>query len=77
MSIFVDKDTRVLVQGITGSAGSFHAEQMIDYGTQVVGGVTPGRGGTKFNDWTPIFHTVGEAVQETGANATVIFVPPA
>jgi succinyl-CoA synthetase alpha subunit len=77
MSILVGKETRVLVQGITGSAGSFHAEQMLEYGTQVVGGVTPGRGGTKFGDWIPVFHTVDEAVRETGANATVIFVPPA
>jgi len=77
MSIFVNGATRVLVQGITGSAGSFHAEQMLEYGTQIVGGVTPGRGGTKFGDWIPVFHTVDEAVRETGANATVIFVPPA
>jgi succinyl-CoA synthetase alpha subunit len=77
VSILVDENTRVLVQGITGSAGSFHAEQMMEYGTQVVGGVTPGRGGTKFGDWIPVFHTVGEAVRETGANATAIFVPPA
>jgi len=76
MSVFVDKNTRVLVQGITGSAGSFHAEQMLEYGTQIVGGVTPGRGGTRFADWVPVFNTVGEAVRETSADASVIFVPP-
>jgi succinyl-CoA synthetase alpha subunit len=76
MSIFVDKETRVLVQGITGSAGSFHAEQMLDYGTQLVAGVTPGRGGTKFHGRVPIFHSVRRAVRETGANAAAIFVPP-
>ncbi len=76
MSIFVDKSTRVLVQGITGSAGGFHAEQMLVYGTQVVAGVTPGRGGTKFHGKVPIFQTVRDAVKETGANASAIFVPP-
>ncbi len=76
MSILVDKDTRVLVQGITGAAGSFHAEQMLEYGTQVVAGVTPNRGGTKFHNAVPIFHTVEDAVRETGANAAAIFVPP-
>jgi succinyl-CoA synthetase alpha subunit len=76
VSILVDRNTRVLVQGITGSAGSFHAEQMLGYGTQVVAGVTPGRGGTKFQAKVPIFHTVQEAVKETGANAAAIFVPP-
>ncbi|HVM66215.1 MAG TPA: succinate--CoA ligase subunit alpha [Acidimicrobiales bacterium] len=76
MSILVDKNTRVLVQGITGSAGSFHTEQMIAYGTQVVAGVTPGRGGTRFQGDVPIFHTVEEAVRETGANASAVFVPP-
>ncbi len=76
MSIFVDKNTRVLVQGITGSAGSFHAEQMLEYGTQVVAGVTPGRGGTRFHGSVPVFHTVDRAVRDTGANATIIFVPP-
>ncbi len=76
MSILVDRNTRVLVQGITGSAGSFHTEQMIEYGTCVVGGVTPGRGGTKFEGQVPIFNTVEEAVGKTGANATAIFVPP-
>jgi succinyl-CoA synthetase alpha subunit len=75
VAIFVDKNTRVLVQGMTGSAGSFHAEQMIEYGTKVVAGVTPGRGGTRISD-VPIFHTVQQAVKETGANASVIFVPP-
>ena len=75
MAIFVDRNTRVLVQGITGSAGSFHAEQMIEYGTKVVAGVTPGRGGTRISE-VPIFHTVHQAVKETGANASVIFVPP-
>jgi succinyl-CoA synthetase alpha subunit len=77
MSILVNRRTRVLVQGITGSAGSFHAEQMLEYGTQVVGGVTPGRGGTKFSGRVPIFDTVDQAVRETGADASVIFVPPA
>ncbi|HVI93267.1 MAG TPA: succinate--CoA ligase subunit alpha [Anaeromyxobacter sp.] len=76
MSIFVDGNTRVLVQGITGSAGSFHAQQMLAYGTRVVAGVTPGRGGTRFERGTPIFDTVADAVRETGANASCIFVPP-
>ena len=76
MSIFIDKSTRLLVQGITGRDGSFHTRQMIEYGTQVVGGVTPGKGGQKFDDKVPIFHTVAEAVKRTGANATVIYVPP-
>jgi succinyl-CoA synthetase alpha subunit len=76
VSVFVDKNTRVLVQGITGSAGSFHTEQMLEYGTQVVAGVTPNRGGTRFHGTVPIFHTVATAVKETGANAAAIFVPP-
>ena len=83
MSIVVGKDTRVLVQGITGGAGSFHAKQMIEYGTNVVGGVTPTRGGETFEHAAggktvkaPVFDTVAQAVKETGANATVIFVPP-
>jgi succinyl-CoA synthetase alpha subunit len=76
VSVFVDKNTRVLVQGITGSAGSFHAEQMLEYGTKVVAGVTPNRGGTRFQGTVPIFHTVQAAVRETGANAAAIFVPP-
>ena len=76
MSIFIDKNTRLLIQGITGRDGSFHARQMIEYGTQVVGGVTPGKGGQKFEDKVPIFNTVAQAVQKTGANATVIYVPP-
>jgi succinyl-CoA synthetase alpha subunit len=76
VSVFVDKNTRVLVQGITGSAGSFHAEQMLEYGTKVVAGVTPNRGGTKFHGTVPIFHTVAAAVRDTGANAAAIFVPP-
>ena len=76
MSIYVDRDTRVLVQGITGSAGSFHTEQMLEYGTRVVAGVTPNRGGTRFQGTVPIFHTVAAAVKETGANAAAIFVPP-
>jgi succinyl-CoA synthetase alpha subunit len=76
VSILVDKNTRVVVQGITGSAGSFHTEQMLAYGTQVVAGVTPGRGGTTFQKQVPIFHTVGEAVRQTGADAAAIFVPP-
>jgi succinyl-CoA synthetase alpha subunit len=76
LSILVDKNTRVLVQGITGSAGSFHAEQMIAYGTKVVAGVTPGRGGTTFQKTVPIYQTVQEAVTATGADAAAIFVPP-
>ena len=76
MSIFVNKDTKVLVQGITGSAGSFHAQQMLAYGTQIVGGVTPGKGGMKFEDKVPVFDTVAQAKEATGANATVVYVPP-
>jgi succinyl-CoA synthetase alpha subunit len=76
VSIFIDKSTRLIVQGITGRDGSFHAKQMIEYGTQVVGGVTPGKGGQKFEDKVPIFNTVAEAVKATKANATVIYVPP-
>ncbi len=76
MAILVNKDTRLIVQGITGSAGAFHARGCRDYGTQLVGGVTPGKGGTMFDDTTPIFDTVKEAVEATGANATAIFVPP-
>ncbi len=76
MSIFIDNSTRLLVQGITGRDGSFHARQMMEYGTQVVGGVTPGKGGQMFDEKTPIFNTVERAVAETGANTTVIYVPP-
>lgn len=75
MSILVDKNTKVMVQGITGSEGTFHTEQMIQYGTNVVAGVTPGKGG-QTHQGVPVFNTVDEAVQETGANASVIFVPP-
>ncbi len=76
MSILVDKHTRVLCQGITGSAGRFHTRQCLDYGTQVVAGVTPGKGGS-FVEGVPVFDTVEQAVAQTGANATMIFVPPA
>lgn len=76
MSIFIDKNTRLLVQGITGRDGSFHAKQMMEYGTNVVAGVTPGKGGQKFETKVPIFDTVADAVKETGANCTVIYVPP-
>jgi succinyl-CoA synthetase alpha subunit len=76
VSTFIDKSTRLIVQGITGRDGSFHTKQMIEYGTQVVGGVTPGKGGQKFEDKVPIFNTVAEAAKATGANATVIYVPP-
>ena len=75
MSILVDKSTRLIVQGLTGREGTFHAKASQEYGTKVVGGVTPGKGGTAHEGW-PIFNTVGEAVAKTGANATVIFVPP-
>ncbi|MDR0787525.1 MAG: succinate--CoA ligase subunit alpha [Gemmatimonadota bacterium] len=76
MSIFADQNTRLIVQGITGRDGSFHSRQMIDYGTRVVAGVTPGKGGQKFDEKVPIFDTVEQAVRETGANASVIYVPP-
>ena len=75
MSILVNKDTRLVVQGFTGKEGSFHASQMIEYGTQVVAGVTPGKGGMTHLD-RPVYNTVGDAVSKAGANATVIFVPP-
>ena len=77
MSILVNKDTRVIVQGITGKSGSFHARQCRDYGTQIVGGVVPGKGGTTWEDTgVPIFNTVEEAKAQTGANASLLFVPP-
>jgi len=76
MSIFVDHRTRVLVQGITGSTGSFHTRQMIEYGTQVVAGVVPGKGGGRFDEKVPLFNTVSEAIGATGANASVVYVPP-
>lgn len=75
MSIYVNKDTRVIVQGITGKQGAFHAEKMIEYGTAIVGGVTPGKGGQRLLG-VPVFNTVYDAVKETGANASVIYVPP-
>jgi succinyl-CoA synthetase alpha subunit len=75
MSVFIDKSTRLIVQGLTGREGTFHAKQAAAYGTQVVGGVTPGKGGTTHEGW-PIFNTVHDAVKATGANASVIFVPP-
>ncbi|MBX3252105.1 MAG: succinate--CoA ligase subunit alpha, partial [Myxococcales bacterium] len=81
MSILVNKDTKLIVQGITGSAGTFHAGQCQDYGTQLVGGVTPGRGGSVWKNPSgkgeaPVFDTVRDAVEKTGANASVVFVPP-
>ena len=75
MAVLVDKNTRLLVQGITGREGTFHAKGCAEYGTNVVGGVTPGKGGTTHEGW-PVFNTVEEAVKETGANVSVIFVPP-
>ncbi len=77
MSILVNKSTRLIVQGITGREGAYHTHAMVDYGTKVVGGVTPGKGGTKTEDGLPVFNTVAEAVKATGANATIIFVPAA
>lgn len=76
MSILLDKKTKVLVQGITGSEGTFHTTQMLEYGTNVVAGVTPGKGGTKFNKVVPVFNTVDDAVKATKASASAIFVPP-
>lgn len=76
MSILLDKKTKVVVQGITGSEGTFHATQMLEYGTNVVAGVTPGKGGSKFNEVIPIFNTVAEVVKGTNATASAIFVPP-
>lgn len=76
MSILIDKKTRLVVQGITGSEGSYHTQQMLQYGTRVVAGVTPGKGGQKFED-VPVFNTVEDAVKQTKANTSVIFVPPA
>src|ERR1700684_1257382 len=75
MSILVDENTRLLVQGITGGEGSQHARRSIAYGTKVVAGMTPGRGGQRFDDSVPIFNTVAEAVRETGANVSLIYVP--
>ena len=75
MSVLVDKNTRLIVQGITGKEGTFHTKQMVEYGTQVVGGVTPSKGGTT-HEGIPVFNTVADALRETGANASVIYVPP-
>lgn len=77
MSIWINSETRLVVQGITGREGSFHARQMIEYGTNVVAGVTPGKGGQLFDRTVPVFNTVAEAVAKTGANCSVIYVPPA
>ncbi len=75
MAVLIDRKTRLIVQGLTGREGTFHAKQAQAYGTNVVGGVTPGKGGTTHEGW-PVFNTVADAVRETGANASVIFVPP-
>ena len=77
MSILVNNETRLLVQGITGREGAYHAHQMVDYGTKVVAGTSPGKGGTKTEDGVPVFNTVAQAVKETGANASIIYVPAA
>src|SRR5262249_27815982 len=76
LSILIDQNTRGPMHGITGSASSFPAGQMLDYGTKLVAGVTPGKGGTEFQDRVPIFNTVADAVRQTGANVSVVFVPP-
>ncbi len=77
MSILVNNDTRLVVQGITGKAGAFHTEQCLEYGTNIVAGVTPGKGGQTFDGKVPVFNTVSEAVEQEGANVSMIFVPPA
>jgi succinyl-CoA synthetase alpha subunit len=77
VSVFIDRNTRLVVQGITGREGSFHTRQMLDYGTNVVAGVTPGKGGQKFEGKVPVFNVLSEAVAQTGANTSVIYVPPA
>ena len=76
MSILIDRNTKIIVQGFTGKIGTFHASEMIKYGSNVVGGVTPGKGGQKDDNGIPIFNTVSDAVAGTGANTSVIFVPP-
>jgi len=76
MSVFIDRESTVIVQGITGRDGSFHAKQMLEYGTRVVAGVTPGKGGQRFEERVPIFNTVADAVEATSANTSVIYVPP-
>ena len=77
MSIFVNKDTKIVVQGITGTHGGFHASQCLKYGSNIVAGVTPGKGGQRFEDKVPIFNSVLEAKERTGANVSMLFVPPA
>ena len=76
MAVIIDKNTKIIIQGFTGKMGSFHAEEMIKYGSNVVGGVTPGKGGIKHLN-LPVFNTVKEAVNKTGATASILFVPPA
>ncbi|MBP7436990.1 MAG: CoA-binding protein, partial [Bacteroidia bacterium] len=76
MSVLVNKNSKIIVQGFTGSEGTFHASQMIEYGTNVVGGVTPGKGGTSHLE-RPVFNTVADAVRQTGADVSIVFVPPA
>src|SRR5260370_4935948 len=77
MSVLVDRNTRLVVQGVTGSAGTFHTRQCIDYGTNVVAGVTPGKGGQMFDEKIPVFYTVWEATQKTNCNVSMIFLPAA